>query len=284
VKVHLLACFLAATSLARIEPARAEEPSALPEIVVNSVGMKFAGVTANEFSMGSPTNEGGRAEDETQHQVHLSRAFYMGVHEVTQGQYFQVTGLRPSIYSPEGSQRDRVVGEDTDELPVDSISWHDATEFCRRLSQMPAEQQAGRRYRLPTEAEWECAARGGSLGVWAFGDDVDRLVDYAWLRSNSNARPHRVGCKQANPFGLYDMYGNVWEWCSDWYADDYFAQGPQRDPAGPETGTRKVIRGGGWDSLPFRARSAARGFDPPSIGDSDTGFRVVLESGGHTTP
>lgn len=250
----------------------------------NSVGMRLIPIPAGVFRMGSPSTEPGRRDRETLHEVELD-AFYVGQFEVTQAQYARVTDTNPSAFAPSGSRAEQIQGIDAADLPVDSVTWSQAVEFCERLSQSEAEKRARRRYRLPTEAEWEYVCRAGTTGPFFFGDDASKLGDYAWIASNSNDRPHPVGGKLPNAWGLHDLYGNLWEWCSDGYADDYGrpAEGSSlrravRNPQGSSDSTLRVIRGGGYASdIPARMRSAARNFDPPSVGDADTGFRVVME-------
>ena len=153
---------------------------------------------------------------------------------VTQEQYERVMGKNPSQFK--GPQN-----------PVETVSWDDAVEFCRKLSALPEEKEAGRLYRLPTEAEWEYACRAGSEADYCFGDDKAQLDQYAWYDKNSGGTTQAVGLKKPNEWGLYDVHGNVWEWCADWYDEKWYQQSPERDPVGPQTGERRVLRGGGWD-------------------------------------
>ena len=170
----------------------------------NSIGMKLRLIPAGEFMMGSPGTESGREDDETQHRVSITKPFYLGVTEVTQEQYQKVMGTNPSYFK--GPQN-----------PVETVSWADAVEFCRKLSAMPAEKTAGHVYRLPTEAEWEYACRAGTTTAYSFGDDASRLGDYGWFGGNSDSKTHQVGEKKPNAWGLYDMHGGVYEWCQDRY-------------------------------------------------------------------
>jgi formylglycine-generating enzyme required for sulfatase activity len=221
------------------------------DVMTNSVGMKLVWVPAGEFMMGSPMSEAQRHSTEgPQHRVRISKGFWMGAYEVTQQEYLAVTGNNPSIF----------------DLPVESVSWEDAQGFCRRLSQ-----KDGRTYRLPTEAEWEYACRGGTTGPYA-GD----LEAMAWHRENSGDRTHRVGQKRPNAFGLYDMHGNVFEWCQDWDGD--YASNPEVDPQGPAGGTDRVLRGGSWGTDRRLCRSAGRVSCTPDGRSSDVGFRVVCVS------
>ena len=203
--------------------------------ITNSIGMKLKLIRAGEFLMGSPDNETGRDSDETQNRVQLTTSYYLGVTEVTQGQWFAMMQTKPW----EG-QEDVKEG---DAYPATCVSWDDAVEYSVKLS--AAE---GKTYRLPTEAEWEYACRGGKSTAYSFGLDATRLKDYAWLDANAwnigERYAHEVGTKQSNPFGLHDMHGNVWEWCSDWEAD--YDSSFAVDPSGPLTGSGRVGRGGGW--------------------------------------
>jgi formylglycine-generating enzyme required for sulfatase activity len=171
--------------------------------------------------------------------------------------------------------------------PVETVSWEDAVEFCKKLSELPEEKKAGRVYRLPTEAQWEYACRGGSKTAFSFGENSKSLGDYAWFGENSNGQTHPVGENKANAWGLYDMQGNVWEWCSDRYGD--YPKGAVSDPVGPREGSYRVVRGGGWRNKAAHCRSALRfrglpssrkGGDEPSFRDAGYGFRVALSSSG----
>ena len=176
-----------------------------------------------------------------------------------------------------------MAGQDTKRFPVENVSWDDAVEFCRKLSEMPEEKAAGRTYRLPSEAQWEYACRAGSTGRYSFSSggsgiskeyDEKALSDYGWFGDNAGGMTHAVGLKRANAWGLYDMHGNVWEWCQDWYDKEYYAKSPTDDPAGPPGGSHRVNRGGSWDNLAWRCRSAVRdNYGPGDRGD-DLGFRV----------
>ena len=235
------------------------------EMIKNSIGMTFVRIPKGTFMMGSPPDEPGRSLGEHQHEVTLSRDFHLGVCAVTQAEYAKVIGVNPSFF---------LVSPDH---PVDNVTHSDAQRFCRMLSRRRDEQSARRRYRLPTEAEWEYACRAGSKTAFSFGDDSSQLGMYAWYDQNSNLTTHAVGCKRPNKFGLYDMHGNVWEWCSDWYSGKYDASSLGTDPQGPESGTVRVLRGGSWDSELAFARCANRlGCDPDDTSDV-VGFRVVLE-------
>ncbi|UCG46138.1 MAG: formylglycine-generating enzyme family protein, partial [Phycisphaerales bacterium] len=241
------------------------KPSAGPaEMAVDlggGVKLELVRIAAGQFFMGSPAGEPGREVDEgAMHRVWISKPFYMGKFEVTQAQYEAVTGERPSHF-------------DGNDLPVDSVSWDDAVRFCESLSQ-----KEGRRYRLPTEAEWEYACRGGSSLAFSFGLSYSQLSEHGWHFDISQNKSHVVGQKKSNAFGLHDMHGNVWEWCADWYGKDYYGSSQAVDPEGPASGEHRILRGGSWQCGPALCRSALRGWGPPANRGSHVGFRVVLEA------
>ena len=235
-----------------------EPPSVISQLspIRTSVGIELKLLPAGQFTMGSES--GGRGE--TPHQVTLTQPFYLGVHEVTQEQYERVMGENPSVYK--GAKN-----------PVEGVSWEDAVEFCRKLSELPKEKAAGHVYRLPTEAEWEYACRAGTTTKYSFGDEESQLGAYAWYDVNSDDRAHPVGQKRPNPWGLYDMHGNVWEWCQDSYGA--FPQGLATDPKGPSSGSSRVNRGGCWLSYAGFCRSALRDGDSPTDRFFYLGFRVA---------
>ncbi|MDB4770771.1 SUMF1/EgtB/PvdO family nonheme iron enzyme [bacterium] len=232
----------------------------LPEST-NSIGMEFKLIPAGTFTMGDASGD----DDETPHEVTLAQPFKMGVHEVTQAQYEQVMGVNNS----------RFIGANN---PVERVSWDDAVEFCRRLSDLPAEKAAGNVYRLPTEAEWEYACRAGTTTKYSFGDDESELEQYGWCYANSGENTHPVGSKQPNAWGLYGMQGNVAEWCQDWYGD--YPSGSVTDPTGPVEGSFRVYRGGSWLNTAEGCRSAFRYWNLPSGLAFDLGFRVCLSPSG----
>ncbi len=236
-------------------------------VMTNSIRMKLVLIPPGEFMMGSvDSDEVAQSDEKPQHRVTISRPFYMGETEVTQGQWKAVMGTEP--WKGKGN-----VKEGTN-YPATYVSWEDTVEYCRRLSD-----RDGREYRLPTEAEWEYACRGGSTGKFSFDDDVSGLGRYAWFDENALNKDekyaHLVRQKLANPFGLYDMHGNVFEWCSDWYGAKYYGESPSVDPAGPNDDKYRVYRGGSWFNAARRSRSAFRGWDTPALRSSSLGFRLV---------
>ena len=202
------------------------------------------------------------------HRVRITKPFWLGVTEVTQEEYQRVMGNNPSHFQDP-------------KRPVEQVSWDDAVEFCRRLSELPGEKAAKRRcqYRLPTEAQWEYACRAGSTTRYCFGDDESGLVAYAWFNANSDGQTHPVGRKLPNAWGLHDMHGNVWEWCQDWYEKDYYADAKSLtdNPTGPPGGSDRVIRGGSWYIGGGQAafcRSANRMTHNANSRDWEVGFRA----------
>jgi formylglycine-generating enzyme required for sulfatase activity len=262
----------------------------------NGVGMKFVRVGRGTFLMGAAKGErGAEPQESPQHEVEISRDFYLGVTEVTQKQYQTVMGANPSAFSKTGNNKGRVQGLDTDDFPVDSTTWHDATKFIEKLNSLPAEKGAGRRYRLPTEAEWEYACRGGhkvrqfgkkaelpfflrgpsaSLGFGDANFDANSPSG-GGKRGNALNRTAKVGSFAPNPLGLYDVHGSVWEWCSDWHSATAYQRKERLDPKGPDSGAERVLRSGSFGSAGDNCRTARRlGYSP--AGRSEVvGFRVA---------
>jgi formylglycine-generating enzyme required for sulfatase activity len=264
--------------------------------VTNSIGMKLVRIPAGTFTMGSPEGEVGRGKGDEQHAVEITKDFWLGIHEVTQKQFEEVMGCNPSYFSADGEGKpgevykwkpaggkDKVTGSTAD-LPVENVPWHAAVEYCKKLSARAAE--GGREYRLPTEAEWEYACRGGasSSQVFHFGNSLSSSQanfngKYPYGRAAEGdylQRTCKVGSYAKNGFGLYDMHGNVWEWCADWFDEGYYGKSPRRDPQGPPEGSHRVIRGGSWDLDGNRCRSAYRAFSAPVDRFRNLGFRVAL--------
>ena len=246
------------------------------ESITNTIGMKLNLIPAGTFMMGSPDTEEHREDDEFQHKVTISKAFYMQTTEVTQGKWTAVMGTGPW----RGKQFTKNKG--TANNAATYISWDDAVAYCKKLSE-----KEGKTYRLPTEAEWEYACRAGTQTSWSFGNKEKELGDYAWYRENSydigETYAHQVGLKKPNAFGLFDMHGNVSEWCSDYYEPDYYKQSPEKDPTGHESGlpltAPRVLRGGSfYDSTSFtRSASRAGGLTVDGARSWQFGFRVVRE-------
>ena len=225
------------------------------DVMTNSVGMKLRLIKPGSFVMGS---DSGADNEKPAHRVILTKPFYIGVCEVTQQQYEKVMDANPS--SVKGSRR-----------PVDAVSWNDAREFCRRLSETE-----NRPYRLPTEAEWEYACRSGTTTKYYWSDEADGR--HTWTSHNSAKAAHDVGTRLPNAWGLYDMSGNVSEWCADWYDARYPGGTGQSDPKGPSGGQSRVIRGGSWCDGPWYCHSADRYGGEPDLCSWYVGFRIILDS------
>ena len=220
---------------------------------VNGVSFDMVAIKGGTFSMGS---NDGDSDEKPIHTVTLSD-FYMGKTEVTQAQWVAVMGSNPSWFKG-------------DNLPVETVSWDDVQIFLGKFNA-----KTGKTYRLPTEAEWEYAA-GGSVGQkWPGTNNESSLGNYAWYDANSNDTTHAVGAKQPNSLGLYDMGGNVWEWCSDWYSADYYANSPQTNPKGASTGSGRVLRGGSWNGHASYCRVSFRFCSYPDYRYYSYGFRLV---------
>jgi formylglycine-generating enzyme required for sulfatase activity len=261
------------------EPARANAPFAsdkalahqqewakhlkIPVQMTNSIGMKFSLIPPGQFSMGSPPKEEWHRDDERLHRVTLTNPFYLATTEVTQKQWKAVMATDPSFCTG-------------DDLPVETVTWEQAAEFCRKLSR-----KEGRKYRLPTEAEWEYACRAGTTTPFHTGQTI--RTDQANYDGNHTYGDGRkgefreatveAGKLEANAWGVYDMHGNVWEWCQDWYGE--YPDGDAKDPTGPATGDRRVFRGGCWMNFPAVCRSANRAKVIPLSWNFHLGFRVV---------
>jgi formylglycine-generating enzyme required for sulfatase activity len=247
-----------------------------PVEITNSIGMKFSLIPAGEFLMGSPESDSIAYDfEKPQHKVRITKPFYLGVYEVTQGEYEKVMGENPSWFSKGGSGPDHVSGKDTSGYPVEMVSWEDAAEFCKRLS--AKERQT---YRLPTEAEWEYACRAGTTTKWYCGDKEDELARVAWYGKDSamGSTTHPVGAKEANAWGLFDIHGNVWEWCQDWWGP--YSRDEAIDPTGPSDVAFPVYRGGCWDLRAESCRSAYRCRYEPDYRNSHRGFRVARSLSG----
>lgn len=228
------------------------------EIMIdNATGIKLVYVPGDCFGMGSsPDEEGHQDNDGPVHKVCVD-GFWIGQYEVTQGQWEKIMGI------------DLIHPKKGDNYPVAQVSWSDVQGFITKLND-----RTKKHYRLPTEAEWEYACRANTQSKYCGSDDVD---DVAWYKGWYNSGIHAVGEKKANAFSLYDMSGNVWEWCADWYDNGYYAYSPQDKPQGPDKGTHRVVRGGSWSTPYWQVRAAYRnGGYTPVYSNIDFGFRLVL--------
>jgi formylglycine-generating enzyme required for sulfatase activity len=230
----------------------------------NSIVMEMVLIPAGSFIMGGDlTFEECNSWEMPQHRVSISQPFYLGKHEVTQAQWAEVMGSNPSKFKGRSN-------------PVEQVSWDDVQAFIRKLNLK--EGMTG--YRLPTEAEWEYAARAGTSETYSFGDDEDELSRYAWFDEDWNTgSTHPVGQKQPNAWGLHDVHGNVREWVEDWFGENYYANSPGTDPKGPSGGSIRVLRGGSWYDSAGSCRSAARYGSSPGDRFEYSGFRLVFSPG-----
>jgi formylglycine-generating enzyme required for sulfatase activity len=280
----------------------------LPRWYTNSAGQALVLIPRGKFQMGAPAGEEDRLEEERPHEVEITRPFYMGRHEVTVGQFkafVKDTNYRTEaerdgkggrafdgkefVQKPEFTWKSLHIPQ-ADDHPVVVVSWADAIAFCEWLSR-----KEGRTYRLPTEAEWEYACRAGAKTRFHPGDRDDDLKgagniadaslqakwrDAFWAKAWDDGFPFTapVGRFKPNAFGLFDMHGNAWEWCADWYAEDYYGKSPRQDPQGPATGKERVTRGGAWSTQPKFCRSAFRDWHEPTYRSDCVGFRVAAEA------
>jgi serine/threonine protein kinase/formylglycine-generating enzyme required for sulfatase activity len=247
------------------------------------VKLELVRIPAGSFTMGSPNNEGGHKNDEDQHPVHISKAFYLGKYPVTQAQYQAVVGENPSFFCPTGGGKDKVADQDTGQFPVEHVSWVDAVAFCAKLR---THDQFKRKFGLPTEAEWEYACRGGTTSTFYVGNSLTSLqanfdgnFPYgARAKGPYLGRTSPVGAyaeKAPHPWGLCDVHGNVWQWCRDWYGEKYYSESPHEDPPGPAEGRSRVSRGGSWSNRGRFCRAADRSGVISALRDQFHGFRVA---------
>jgi formylglycine-generating enzyme required for sulfatase activity len=224
---------------------------------MNNIGVEFVLIPAGEFMMGCGAGDWACEEAEKpQHRVKISQPFYLGKYEITQSEWDIVMGENPSKFKGEIN-------------PVENVSWDDIQIFIKRLNA----NEDTNKYRLPTEAEWEYAARAGTTGAYHFGNDVANVGRYAWLEGNSSNHSHPVGQKQVNPWGLHDMHGNVWEWVADGYSASYQNSSRQNNSSNPP---QRVLRGGSWNVSPWSLRAAVRMGSKPNVRDGAYGFRLAF--------
>jgi formylglycine-generating enzyme required for sulfatase activity len=271
--------------------------------LIASTDLWMVQIPAGTFMMGSPEDQVYRHGRGTQHEVTLSKAFWLGQTPVTQAQWQAVMGTKPSLFVSQSTGDD-----DGWSRPVECVTWYDAIEFCNwltamanradarlaltpcyRVSAITREWELGQSarivsakvevikgadgYRLPTEAEWEYACRAGTTTAYSFGDDESMLAKHAWVGENSGECTHPVATRRSNAWGLFDMHGNVNEWCWDWYGEH--PRGVVTDPQGPRSGSSRVFRGSSWGGCSQSCRAATRNYDVPGDRDSSTGFRVA---------
>ena len=238
----------------------------IPAEISAEAGIEMVLLPAGKFTMGDKDEI-----DAQPHEVFVS-SFYIDKYLVTQGQYKKLMEENPSRWK-------------ADKNPVEQVRWSDAVKYCNARSLKENLQPCydlqtwkcnfeANGYRLPTEAEWEYACRAGTKTKYFFGNDSSKLTDYAWLDENSRGKPRPIGQKQPNPWGLYDMYGNVWQWCNDFYKVDYYQQSPEENPRGPDDGETKVVRGGAWKFSADSCRSGYRYNEAPGYSDVCFGYDI----------
>jgi len=252
----VIGCVLSLAFFAIGQIAFCEEPA--KELTVElggGVKMDLVLIPAGEFMMGDQLGLG------LIHKVNITKPFYLGKYEVTQEQWKAVMDTDPSYYK--GPKN-----------PVEQVSWEDCQAFLQKLNDKHG--SSGGKFTLPTEAQWEYACRAKGTGTHFFGNESGKLSQHGWLVGNSARQTHPVGEKKPNAFGLYDVYGNVWEWCSDWFAGDYYTTSATDDPTGPTSGSLRVVRGGGWNSFADACRSANRFYFAPTHRGRAVGLRVSM--------
>jgi len=261
---HLAAAMLLAIAFSMLscgEKGGTPSKATAPPVVKAKSGIEMVLLPAGWFEMGSDARE---EVDEPPHRVFVS-SFYIDRTQVTQEEYERRMGKNPSFW------RDKA-------CPVEQTRWANAAAYCNARSRAeglrPAYDLAALEcdfsadgYRLPTEAEWEYACRAGTATAWFFGSNPAKLGEFAWFKGNAARSPQPVGQKRANPWGLFDLYGNVWEWCNDFYQEDYYRKSPERDPHGPAKGETRVVRGGSWNSAAGKCRSSYRDQEYPDFKD-----------------
>ena len=226
---------------------------------VGNVSFKMIGIEHGTFMMGAtPEMQDPDIYETPVHEVTISKDYYMGATQVTQALWQAVMGGNPSYFKGNNN-------------PVDGVSLYDCQEFIKKLNNL-----TGKQFRLPTEAEWEFAARGGNKSRHTQYSGSDDLDSVAWYRDNSGRQTHPVAKKLPNELGLYDMSGNVWEWCNDWCEVDYYVNSPSVDPQGPSDGSCRVLRGGSWRLIPWFCRSSSHSWDNPEFRYVNCGFRLAL--------
>jgi len=231
----------------------------MADTTINGIGMELVLIPAGAFRMGGDKKrEQAEDHENPRHRVNISQAFYMGKYAVTQMQWSEIMNNNPSRFID-------------DRRPVEQVSWPEVQVFVQALNT----REKTNAYRLPTEAEWEYAARAGSESAYTFGSEANVLDQYAWYRKNSGGQTHPVGQLRPNAWGLYDMHGNVHEWCHDWFDRSYYSQSPSSDPLGPSTGLAKALRGGDWGSEDWYCRCASRSLSSQDRRSDRLGFRLV---------
>jgi formylglycine-generating enzyme required for sulfatase activity len=260
-----LALILSAASAVAVQPAAQKGNSPEKNLTLDLGGglkLEMVLIPAGEFMMGAPESDR-QAEynEKPQHRVRITKPFYLGKYKVTQDQWEAIMGDNRSAFRGP-------------KYPVNGVSCDDCQKFITKLNDKF--RSRGGKYCLPTEAQWEYACRAGSTTQWCCGNDASKLSEYAWYEGNDEYAIHPVGLKKPNAWGLYDMHGDLWEWCSDTYDRRYYAVSPTDDPAGPSFPGQRVLRGGSWYIGPNYARSSRRSWLGPTVGSFLHGFRLAM--------
>lgn len=271
----ILVLVLTALLHAQTAPASSGLPSKVGDAITNSIGMKLTFIPAGEFTMGSPETESHREADEVQHKVKISKPFLMATTAVTQKQWRAIMGTTIQDQRDEVDPSSKLFGEG-DDYPIYFVSYEDAQDFCRKLTA-----KERREYRLPTEAEWEYACRAGTTTPFSTGETISTAQanyngNFAYgdgAKGENRDKTVPVGTFKPNPWGLYNMHGNVWTWCADWYGE--YPREEATDPQGPASGEERVARGGSWFREPWMCRSAGRYKKNPEGRYNFIGLRVV---------
>ena len=269
-KRYIIAAFLLPGTLALLEGCKRQAPANAPSDAQNKSktesGAEMVRLPGGRFTMGDA-----KEVDATPHEV-VVNSFYIDKHLVTQAEHQRVMGKNPSRWKAGAN-------------PVEQVRWSDAVRYCNARSRLKGLEPCydlqtwecnfdANGYRLPTEAEWEYACRAGTKTAYSFANSPSKLKDYAWFKDNSGSKPRPVGQKRPNAWGLYDMHGNVWEWCNDYYEVDYYQQSPEENPKGPKTGETKVVRGGAWKFSADSCRSGYRYNEDPGYVDACFGYDI----------
>ncbi len=255
----------------------AEDPSPPLRKLTNSVGIELIELPVGTFLRGASKDDPDAGEDEFPvTEIRISKPLWFGKYEITQAQFERVMGHNPAWFGPQGPARGIVRKVPTENWPLDNASWKDAVEFCRRLSRIPEEKKTGRTYRLPTESEWEYACRAGTTTRFSYADHLS-TSDARFGDTSPHGHPLPVGSFPPNPWGLHDMHGNVWEWCSDRYSPDAYSTASTGSQPEIPGSTARVVRGGDWRATAAFCRSSNRDLTRESRRDVGNGFRILCE-------
>ncbi len=266
---HIIICMLA-SMLISCSGMKNKQAVKQPQTVTNSIGMVFVKIPPGKATVGCVEGDKYCAKDEKPAtEVTITKQLFVSVYETTLGQFRQF--LKETNYTP--SEKFKTNKNYPDNYPVSAVSWNDVQKFIKWLN----EKEKDKTYRLPTEAEWEYFCRAGAHTIYCFGNEDILLKRYGWFWNNSDKHPHEVGTKKPNNWGIYDVHGNVYEWTSSWYNENYYKNIEKTDPQGPKEGNRKVYKGGGFLCNPDYCRTSFRNYAPVDNASEAVGFRLVYE-------